>query len=169
MQRGNRYNGLVGGTIMANLAISEELAKRLEQLAAQQQRPIETILDELVTQYESDPLVNEIPDDVEDKVAYLKALRAFRPKVYAKARAYWRKVGDQVRLALTDRDLDEQFWLIDHEGIPRLKSEQGTIELPPDPLEEIVDFFADSDLTDMSSTARETTQEYWRKKANGAE
>jgi len=34
------------------------------------------------------------------------------------------------RLALTDAELDEQFWLFDAEDIPRLKSDQGKVEIP---------------------------------------
>jgi tetratricopeptide (TPR) repeat protein len=55
-------------------------------------------------------------------------------RLYERARRYWRSIGDSVRAALTDEQLDEQFWLFDHEGIPHLKSEQATIELPYDPL-----------------------------------
>jgi hypothetical protein len=62
------------------------------------------------------------------------ALKAMRPKFYARARAYWQQVGDQERLALTDEQLDEQFWLFDHEGIPRLKSDKGKFRILPDPL-----------------------------------
>jgi hypothetical protein len=79
------------------------------------------------------------------------------------ARAYWEKVGDSERLALTDAELDAQFWLIDHEGIPRLKSEMGTVELPPDPLEAFIGL-ADSDATDASETVRETLDDYYRKR-----
>ncbi|MFN8374310.1 MAG: hypothetical protein U0694_15710 [Anaerolineae bacterium] len=60
-----------------------------------------------------------------------------RPQLYARARRYWEQVGDNERLALKDEQLDEQFWLFDPQGIPRLKSEQESIELPPDPLEVI--------------------------------
>ncbi len=152
---------------MANLMISEKLAERLQRLATRQQRPIEAILEEMMAKYEDDPLLADVPDDVQDKAAYVKALREVRPKLYAMARDYWRRTGDQARLALTDEQLDEQFWVIDPDGVPRLKSDQGSIELPPDPLEAIVGLFADSDLTDMSTTVRETMREHYRKKLSG--
>ena len=53
-------------------------------------------------------------------------------KVYARARRYWESVGDQTRLALTDTELDEQFWLFDGDGIPRLKADQETVIIPSD-------------------------------------
>jgi|GEM_PF-6416149 hypothetical protein len=89
--------------------------------------------------------------------------REMRGKLYEIARDYWRTHDIQERLALTDHDLDEQFWLIDHEGIPRLLSEQGTIQLPPDPLEAILGIF-DDDVTDMSVTVRETIDAYYQEK-----
>src|SRR5258706_10214729 len=98
---------------MANLIISEELAERLKQIAARQHRPVEAILEELVENYADDPLFTVVPDDVENKAAYVEALREVRPKIYAIARQYWQRVGDQERLALTDEQLHEQFWLID--------------------------------------------------------
>jgi hypothetical protein len=55
-------------------------------------------------------------------------------RVYGRARRYWARVGDAERLALTDADLDEQFWLFDADGIPRLKSEQGMIDIPENSL-----------------------------------
>jgi hypothetical protein len=152
---------------MANLIISEQLAERLQRLAARQQRPIDAILEEMMARYEDD--LADAPADVHDKAAYVEALREVRPKLYAIAREYWQKVGDKERLALTDEQLDEQFWLIDPDGVPRLKSEQGSIQLPPDPLEEIVGLFADSDLTNMSMTVRETIKEHYRKKLTGNE
>src|SRR5574341_1913217 len=61
-----------------------------------------------------------------------KQVRAVRRKAYEQARQYWREVGDEARLALTDEQLDEQFWLFDGEGIPRLKSDEGKFELRDD-------------------------------------
>ena len=106
---------------MANLVISGKLAERLERIAARQQRPVEQVLAELVDHYE-DPLYAAVPDDVADKDAYVAALHVVRPELYVMAREYWQKVDDQAHLALTDRELDEQFWLIDPAlGIPRLR------------------------------------------------
>jgi len=67
------------------------------------------------------------------------------------------------RLALTDRELDEQFWLIDHDGIPRLKTEQNQVQLPPDALDAIIGII-DTDLTDLSTTVRETMAQHYRQK-----
>jgi hypothetical protein len=100
-----------------------------------------------------------VPPYVEDKEAYRAAAREVRPKLYQIARRYWQSVGDDERLALTDEQLDEVFWLIDHEGIPRLKSEQGTVDLPPDPFltmaEQAHHSGADSGRSDISERSRE--------------
>lgn len=129
---------------MSNLEISNELAARLKMIAARENRPVEAVVEEMVRLYDA-PLT-------EDE-------KRTRRKIYALARKYWQQHDNAERLALTDVQLDEQFWLIDHEGIPRLKSEIGTIELPPDPLEDLVDFFTESDLTDMSLNNRERLKE----------
>jgi len=55
------------------------------------------------------------------------------------------------------------FWLIDHEGIPRFKSEKDSVHLPPDPLEKLIGVI-DSDQTDLSSTVRESLAAYYEKK-----
>jgi hypothetical protein len=105
-------------------------------IARRENRPVEDVLSTMIRHYESsesDPV-----------------MRDFRQKLYAKARRYWQGVNDQERLTLTDKELDEQFWLFDHNGIPRLTSEQGTIELPPDPLESIVGIL-ETDISDLST------------------
>jgi len=129
---------------MADLQISEALAKRLEGLARQENQPVEVVLSAMIEKREA------------EQVDPAK-VRQFRAKLYRIAREYWQQAGDQERLALTDADLDEQFWLIDHEGIPRLKADQGKVELPPDPLEALIGLI-DTDATDLSSTVRETIQ-----------
>ena len=75
-----------------------------------------------------------------------EAIRQIRKKIYQRARAYWKATGDEARLALTDEALDEQFWLLDHEGVPRLQSDQGAVELPPDPLETMLKCAEDAAL-----------------------
>jgi hypothetical protein len=153
---------------MANLVINKDLAKRLQTIAQRENRPVDSLIEELVDDYENgfdeDALLEAVPPDIEDKAAGIAALKELRPKLYKKAREYWKRVGDKERLALSNRELDRQFWLIDHEGIPRLKSDQGKVQLPPDPLEAFVGLFVDSDLTDMSTTVRETIAEHYRKK-----
>lgn len=84
---------------------------------------------------------------------YQAAVEATRPTPYRMAREYWATVDDQTKLALTDEQLDEQFWLIDPNGIPRLKSEMGTITLPADPLDAIAGLIEDGPA-DLSQTMR---------------
>jgi len=87
------------------------------------------------------------------------AVRQVRLRAYARARRYWQAAGDAERLALTDAELDEQFWLIDYEGVPRLKSEQGTIDIPPDSLLRLGEIADQADFrsgqTDISGRSRE--------------
>jgi hypothetical protein len=153
---------------MANLVIGKKLVERLQKIAQRENRPVDNLVEELVDNYENsfdeEALWEAVPPDIEDKAGYVEALKELRPKLYKMARDYWQHIGDKERLTLSNRELDRQFWLIDHEGIPRLKSDQAKVQLPPDPLEAFVDLFADSDLTDMSSTVRETIAEHYRKK-----
>lgn len=135
---------------MTHLDISEGLARRLQHLAQQQNRTVEELLSEVASQQE--------------KQADPELVRQFRAKLYRMARDYWQQVGDTARLALTDTELDEQFWLIDHEGIPRLKADMGQVELPPDPLEAFVGLFADSEITNASITVREKKEQLYGKK-----
>ncbi len=146
---------------MADLVISGSLAERLQDLAQYEQQPVEAILERLLNSY---PLVAAIPEDIDDKAGYLAGLRELRPKLYQKARAYWQQVGNSARLALTEAELDEQFWCIDPEGIPRLKVDRGSVQLPPDPLEVFVNLFADSTVDDASTTARETLAAHYQKR-----
>ena len=158
---------------MAQMIISEPLASRIRALARQQKRPEAELLAELVERYEPKGDPHHLPPrpaesltdaDIEippyvnlDKFEeYRAAARRLRPKLYRIARRYWLKVGDTERLALTDEELDKVFWLIDHEGIPRFKSEKDSVHLPPDPLEKLVNLFADSKVTDASTSVRET-------------
>ena len=159
---------------MAQLIVSEPLASRIRALARQQKRPEAELLAELVARYEpkGDPhhllprppesLMDadiEIPYEIRDAyeaTQYRTAVRSLRPKLYRIARRYWLKIGDTERLALTDEELDKVFWLIDHEGIPRFKSEKDRVNLPADPLESLVNLFADSKVTDASTSVRET-------------
>jgi hypothetical protein len=96
----------------------EDLARQLEEIAAREHRPVEDVLKSLLARY------TPSPSDVEEQV------KRVRRSAYAEARRYWQDVGDTERLALSDEELDEQFWLFDGEGIPRLKSEQDKVQLP---------------------------------------
>jgi len=98
----------------------EQLARQLQQIAEHERRSVEDVLKTMVAQYPSDKPAEKS-----------EAVKRVRRKAYAKARRYWESVGDVEKAAMTDEALDEQFWLFDSEGIPRLTSEQGTIELVP--------------------------------------
>jgi hypothetical protein len=97
----------------------EDLLKAIENLPEEQKQIIRGRL--LVTPAPA----SDLAETVETR------LRQYRIKLYARARHYWESVGDRARLALTDAELDEQFWLFDGEGIPRLKSEQNMVVIPP--------------------------------------
>jgi hypothetical protein len=144
---------------MAELLIPEELAERLRDIARRENRSVADVLQSWLERY-APPLPS--PGDETKKQ---EAIRRVRLKTYERARRYWRQVGDSERLALTDEQLDEQFWLIDHHGIPRLKSEQGTIELPPDPLMMMAEAAEkaglSSDYTDLSERADEYMRSSW--------
>ncbi len=104
----------------------EQLAKQLQAIAEQEHRPVEAVLKSLLERYPQMPAA--APVDIDE------AVKQVRRKAYAKARIYWESNGDMAKAHLTDAELDEQFWLFDSDGIPRLKSEQGSVELAPDSL-----------------------------------
>lgn len=103
----------------------EQVIRQLQKLADDEKRPVEAVLKSLLQGYSADHAA-----DISTTLDKDDALRQYRVKMYAKARHYWQSVGDSARLALTDTDLDEQFWLFDTDGIPRLKSDQDTVEIP---------------------------------------
>jgi len=154
---------------MATLTINQKLAERLQEIARRENRPVEDIIESWVDRYaptSAGPADNdiEVPPDITDeqqKAAYRAAIRQMRPKLYAKAREYWRKVGDTERLKLTDAELDQQFWLIDQDGVPRRKSEKDTVMLPPDPLELLIGVVEDAP-PNLSVTVRDTMDQHYR-------
>jgi hypothetical protein len=73
-------------------------------------------------------------------------LRDYRRKVYAQARRYWQETVNTGRLALTDDELDEQFWQFDDEGVPRLKSDRGGFELVETAAMKLVRLVENADL-----------------------
>ncbi len=159
---------------MSQLIVSEPLASRIRALARQQKRPETELLAELVERYEPKGDLHHLPArpaesltdtdievpseliDISEQFAYRESVRKLRPKLYRIARRYWLKVGNMERLALTDEELDKAFWLIDHEGIPRFKSEKDSVDLPQDPLESLANLFDQSSVTDASTSVRET-------------
>jgi plasmid stability protein len=104
----------------------EQLVRQLKAIAARENRPVEDLIRALVADYA--PVERSAPAP---RAATEDGVRQVRQKIYAEARRYWQQAGDHDRLALTDADLDAQFWLIDPEGIPRLKTDQERIDLPP--------------------------------------
>jgi hypothetical protein len=104
---------------MTDLIISDsQLAEQVRRLAERENRSIEDVLRAALAQYtapSTPPL--EAPE---------AQVRAYRQKLYAEARRYWQATSNAERLALSDAELDEQFWLFDAEGVPRLKVDEGT-------------------------------------------
>jgi len=111
--------------LMSTRSFPNELAAQLEAIAQREKRSPEAVLNSMFAQYQS-PQSPPAPD--------AEGFRQARLRAYARARRYWQQVGNAESLAVTDDQLDEQFWLIDADGVPHLKSEQGTIEITPDPL-----------------------------------
>jgi hypothetical protein len=104
----------------------EELARRLEEIAQREQRPVEEVLKTLLAQYPTEASIPESEPVTERSEVWLRVRR----KAYAKARQYWQSAGDSEKAALSDEELHEQFAVFDEEGIPRLKSELKTLEPP---------------------------------------
>lgn len=103
----------------------KQLAKDLEQLAKREHRPVEELLKSMVARYPGGEL------EATSASGGNEAIMRARQKVYAKARKYWQSVGDQVKAAMTDQELDEEFGAFDENGIPRLKSELQSLEPLP--------------------------------------
>jgi|FLYN01.1.fsa_nt_gi predicted CopG family antitoxin len=141
------------------MAIPDDVAEQLRELARRENRSVGDVLKTLLARCTPSPATTSpAPSDEE-------GVRRVILKTYARARRYWEKVGDKERLALTDEELDEQFWLIDPDGIPRLKSEQGTIAISPNPLLMMAEAAEkagwSSDYTDLSEHADEFMRATW--------
>jgi|SRR5882724_316900 len=143
---------------MSELTIRSDLAEKLTEIAQRENRAIDDIIEALLSQY-------EMPN-------FEMALKKLRPRLYEQARQYWQQVNDQERLKLTDDELDAQFWLIDHEGIPRLKSDQEKVTLQPGSLTKLAEkgremnFYAED--PDISTRSREILeQEFTDSTSNG--
>lgn len=132
---------------MTDFTLPDELAEQLEEFARRENRSPEDVLKSMFADYIPKPPVEAADND----------LRALNSRLYERARRYWREVGNQARLALTDEQLDEQFWLFDQDDIPRLKSDEGQFERLPNPLAGLVGLLDDeTDATDLSTTVRQT-------------
>lgn len=135
---------------MDELTLPYNLSEDIRRLARLENRTEEEVVESMIKQYQPKLEREEI------------RLRIAR-KLYPIAREYWQQVGDQQRLALTDEELDAQFWLFDHDGIPRLKEDQDKIVLPPDPLEGMIGLITDAD-PDLSVSVRETIEKRFNSK-----
>ena len=116
---------------MTELTLSAALIEQLEETARRKNRSVESLITLLLSEHKT----QQISGDSTDRQ---NALRESRFKLYDVARRYWKKAADP-RQHMTNDELEEQFWLFDQDGIPRLKSEQGTIDVPESSLQSIVD------------------------------
>lgn len=137
---------------MSEVILHGDLAERLYEIAQREDRSVESVVRSLIESYIS-------TSSPEEETPFEAALHQLRPRLYEQARDYWRKTGNTDRLSLSDRDLDEQFWLIDSKGIPRLKADQGRMDLPPTPLESVAGLFDDENST-LSDGIRETLNKH---------
>ena len=138
---------------MSDMTLPNRLAVQLTEIARREQRSPEDVLETMFAQYKR----SAEPVDTSANEAEVQELRR---RFYNRARDYWRSVGDDERLALTDEQLDDQFWLFDQDDIPRLKSDAGQFELLPNPLAGWDGLLADAtDATDLSTSIRETLRQ----------
>jgi len=112
------------GIKMSNIQLSDDVIEQIQEIAQRENRSPDSVILTLLAQYRDDTM--------DDDEYYSDA--QIRRRMYERARRYWQEIGHHERLQLSDADLDEQFWIFDQEGIPRLKSEQGSIEVPNDDL-----------------------------------
>jgi hypothetical protein len=105
---------------MADLVINDSDAQRLREIAEREHRSVDEVISQMI----------EIYTQRNTQIIAQDPVTGYRQKLYKTARNYWQRAGNVERLALTDEQLDDQFWCIDPEGIPRLKSDQGTVNVP---------------------------------------
>jgi hypothetical protein len=161
---------------MSTLMIGEPLASRIRAQAAGREQSPEAFLESLLQPTRADlpefvprPASSltdsdiDLPQDVTtpaEQAAYREAVRRNRPLFYAIAREYWARMGDSVRLSLTDEQLDKVFWIIDREGVPRFKEEKSLVQRGENPLRALVGIIPPADdLQDLSMSVRETLEE----------
>jgi hypothetical protein len=139
---------------MTPLTLPENLSRALMDEARKENLTVEAFLWSKLSQH----------TDAEQSPSMPAWKRDLRRKLYKMARDYWRKSGDETRLALTDDELDVQFWLIDHEGIPRLIEDQGMVDLPPNPMEGLIGIIDDGPETNIVEELDQIRDEYFRRK-----
>lgn len=150
---------------MADIPFPKELIDRLVETARRQNLTPAEVLSSLLDQHYPTPQ----PSSPErDQKSSEKLAREVILRVYERARRYWREHGETEKAAMTDAEMDEQFWLIDLDGIPRLKSEQGQVALPPDPLTMMAEAAEAANLrsgrSDLSGRSGEIYAEHLRRK-----
>ena len=121
---------------MTNLTLRDDLVQRLHQIANQEHRRLDDIVETMLDQYSTSATSNP---------ALADELRQDRRRIYNRARAYWQR-NNNARQYLSDEDLEQRFWLIDQDGIPRLKEDQSSVELPADPFIQMLET-AEADRT----------------------
>ena len=140
---------------MVEIIIRGELADKLRRRAEREHQTVKQLLAAMLSSESAVSASNVEPNP--EAVAF--AALPLRQKLYTIARRYWQKMGDTERLALSDRDLDAQFWMFDENGIPRLKSDQGKLSDAVHPLKGLIGLI-DSDETDLSTSIRETLAQH---------
>ncbi len=121
---------------MTDLTLRDDLVQRLQQIANREHRHLDDIVETLLNHY----------DPIQTGALLLEdELRQDRLRIYDRARVYWQRIGDS-RQHLSNEELDQRCWLIDPDGIPRLKEEQAMVELPVDPLIQILESHPGSHL-----------------------
>lgn len=155
---------------MTDLVIHEPLASSIRQLAERERVSPEVLVEQLIQTHPSNgtaaqpdltsPLYTPTPEQLRE-MPIEEAEKHIRRKIFRIARRYWLKHRDTEKASLTDEQLELDFWLIDHEGIPRFNWEKDTVKLPPDPMDALIGLFDDSDITDASITMAETRARYY--------
>jgi hypothetical protein len=98
----------------------EKIANRVRGIAEREQRPIEQVVEEMVTRYESDV---EKAEPVSDSMNRVHAL------VYRTAREYWENEGNTERLKLTLEQVVEKVAFFAEDGKPLFYDEVSPEEL----------------------------------------
>jgi hypothetical protein len=134
-----------------SLVLPDDLIHELKQLADADNRAPESLLREMLRLHrqrrsaESDPMPRTAAE--------------VRQRVYVRARDYWRAHNRPELAALADSDLDQRFDFIDADGVPHLKSDK--VSRPDDPLSNLAGTL-DTDATDLSTSARDILDNFYR-------
>ncbi len=118
---------------MAQVIIKGELADQLYSLADQRGQSVETVLTELL----HDQAGASHAGMVTTPQAQEALLKADRLRMYERARRFWRSAGDEARAALSDDELETEFWLFDPDGVPRLKVDMAYLTFPLTPMQRL--------------------------------